>query len=122
MARPTGRRTRAQLDGGQAEEQAARFLAAQGLAILERNYRTRLGEIDLIARDGDTLVFVEVRRRENAHFGGAAGSIDWKKRRRLASAARHFLARLGTEPPCRFDVVALGEGRCAWLRAAFEAP
>lgn len=112
--------TPAQSAGGHAEDRAEAFLAGRGLAIVERNYRTRLGEIDLIARDGDTLVFVEVRRRENAHFGGAAGSIDWKKRRRLASAARHFLARLGAEPPCRFDVVALGDGPPLWLRGAFE--
>ena len=120
MSRVTGRRTRAQLDGGEAEERAASFLVRQGLAIVARNYRTRMGEIDLVAREGATLVFVEVRRRESEHFGGAAGSVDWKKRRRLVAAARHFLARLGSEPPCRFDVVALHQGECAWLRAAFD--
>lgn len=119
-SRATGRRTTRQVDGGAAEEQAARFLAARGLAIVGRNFRTRLGEIDLIARDGATLVFVEVRRRaSSASFGGAAGSIDARKRRRLEAAARLYLARLQAEPACRFDVVALQGGECTWLRDAF---
>lgn len=119
--RPSGRRTAAQSAGGAAEEAAARFLAAKGLQILARNYRTRLGEIDLVAREGASLVFVEVRLRSSARFGGAAASVDWRKRRRLESAARHFLARLGREPACRFDVVTCEEGGVTeWLRGAFE--
>ena len=74
------RRTAKQLAGDGAEEQAARHLAEHGLAIVARNYRTRLGEIDLVAREGETLVFVEVRQRASAHFGGAAASIDHRKR------------------------------------------
>lgn len=120
--RPTGRRTAAQSAGGEAEEAAARFLAAKGLRILARNYRTRFGEIDLVASEGASLVFVEVRLRSSARFGGAAASVDWRKRRRLESAARHFLARLGREPACRFDVVTCeAEGVTEWLRGAFEA-
>ncbi len=121
MARqPTGRRTSRQVEGGEAEERAAAFLAARGLAIVGRNFRTRLGEIDLIARDGATLVFVEVRRRRSsALYGGAAGSVDYRKRRRLEAAARLYLARLPTEPACRFDVVALQGEECTWLRNAF---
>lgn len=112
--------TRAQHDGAQAEERAARYLASRGLDILARNYRTRLGEIDLIARDGAVLVFVEVRRRANStRFGGAAGSIDARKRRRLEAAARHYLSRLREEPACRFDVVAMQGDECTWLRDAF---
>lgn len=114
-------KTAAQAIGGEAEEQAARFLARQGLEVIARNFRTRLGEIDLVARDGATLVFVEVRMRSGARFGGAAGSIDPRKRRRIEAAARQFLARLPSEPPCRFDVVALEGGAPRWLRAAFEA-
>jgi putative endonuclease len=122
MARaPTGRRTPAQLEGESAEDRAARFLDARGLAILARNYRTRFGEIDLVAREGATLVFVEVRRRRSsAAFGGAAASVDEPKRRRLQAAARHYLSRLGSEPPCRFDVVTLQGEELAWLRAAFD--
>jgi putative endonuclease len=105
--------------GAAAEGLAARFLAAHGLTIVQRNYRCRGGEIDLIVRDGETLVFVEVRLRRNRAFGTAAESITAAKRRRLRLAARHYLARLGREPPCRFDAVlldALATENIEWLR------
>ena len=114
-------RTARQLAGDAAEEHAASYLAERGLAIVARNYRTRMGEIDLVARDGATLVFVEVRKRSSAYFGGAAASVDGRKRARIAAAASLFLARLAHEPPCRFDVVTVEEGRVEWIRAAFEA-
>jgi len=117
----SARRTAKQVAGDGAEERAARHLAEHGLAIVARNYRTRLGEIDLVAREGGTLVFVEVRKRSSRGFGGAAASVDARKRARIESAARLFLARLAHEPPCRFDVVALEEGRVEWIRGAFEA-
>ena len=121
MAAASGRRTQRQEDGEQAEALAARFLASRGLAILERNFRTRLGEIDLVARDGATLVFVEVRRRRSsAAWGGAAASVDGLKRHRLEAAARAYLARYATEPACRFDVVAIQGEACTWLRDAFS--
>ena len=109
--------------GAEAEEQAARFLERQGLCILQRNYRTRQGEVDVIARDGATLVFVEVRARRSLAFGGAAASVDWSKQHRIAAAARHYLLRLGSEPPCRFDVIAWQgtHAEPAWIRGAFEA-
>jgi putative endonuclease len=105
--------------GAAAEGLAASFLVARGLVIIQRNYRCRGGEIDLIARDGETLVFVEVRLRRNRAFGTAAESITAAKRRRLRLAARHYLARLGREPPCRFDAVlldALATENIEWLR------
>ena len=105
--------------GAAAEALAARFLEARGVRIVERNYRCRAGEIDIIARDGATLVFVEVRLRRGSAFGGAAASITAAKRRRLALAARHYLGRLGREPPCRFDAIlldALEPERIEWLR------
>ena len=104
--------------GAAAETLAAEFLAKRGVEIIARNYRCRGGEIDLIARDRDMLVFVEVRLRSNAAFGGAAASITATKRRRLARAAGHYLAKLGREPPCRFDAIlldALDPGRIEWL-------
>jgi putative endonuclease len=108
------------VEGGEAEERAARFLADHGLAILHRNFRTRLGEVDLVARDGGTLVFVEVRRRlSSARWGGAAGSVGPLKQRRLVAAAHVYLSRLSSEPPCRFDVVALEGDECTWVRDAF---
>lgn len=105
-----------------AEEATARFLESKGLAIVARNYRTRFGEVDLVAREGATLVFVEVRRRTSRAFGGAAASVDARKQSRLVAAARHYLARLGSEPACRFDVVTWdgAAGPPAWIRAAFE--
>ena len=107
--------------GDAAEALAAQFLQAQGLRIVERNYRCRGGEIDLIATDGTTLVFVEVRLRSGTAFGGAAASITAAKRRRLAFAAKHYLGRLGREPPCRFDAILLDRlepDRVEWLRDA----
>ncbi|MBS0320873.1 MAG: YraN family protein [Proteobacteria bacterium] len=109
--------------GAAAEALAARFLEARGLAILRRNLRTRFGEIDLIARDGDTLVFVEVRLRRGRAFGGAAASITPAKRLRLVRSARSILARMRREPPCRFDAVlldALEDGRIDWQRNVIE--
>ncbi len=109
--------------GAEAEELAARFLASRGLVVVTRNYRTRFGEIDLVARDGATLVFVEVRARAWSAFGGAAASIDARKQNRIVAAARHFLMRLGKEPPCRFDVLTLQgpKGEPAWIRGAFDS-
>lgn len=113
--------TPAQAAGGAAEERAAEFLGRHGLSIVARNYRTKAGEIDLIAREGPTLVFVEVRMRSASRFGGALASITPRKRRRIVLAARQFLMRLDRVPPCRFDVVAVDCGDCEWLRGAFDA-
>ena len=117
----TGSPTPEQLAGSAAEESAARFLERNGLAIVARNYRTRFGEIDLIAREGETLVFVEVRLRANDRCGGGAESIGARKRARIEAAARQYLALIRREPPCRFDVVTLDHGTPVWLRGAFEA-
>jgi putative endonuclease len=113
--------TPAQAAGGAAEERAERLLAEHGLAIVTRNYRTRLGEIDLIARDGATLVFVEVRMRSDNRFGGAAASITARKRSRIVAAARQFLMGYTRAPACRFDVIALDGDQPEWIRGAFDA-
>ena len=108
--------------GAAAEALAARFLAQRGLTIVERNWRRRCGEIDLIARDGETLVFVEVRLRRGGDFGGAAASITAAKRARIVAAAGLYLARLPRTPPCRFDAIlldALDPARIEWLRDVF---
>jgi len=91
--------------GARAESLAAEFLVARGLAIVARNFRTRLGEIDVIARERETLVFVEVRKRQSDAYGGAAASITAAKRARLIATAQMYLATLRREPPCRFDAV-----------------
>jgi putative endonuclease len=116
----TGSVTPAQAAGGAAEDAAARFLTDRGLEIVGRNFRTRLGEIDLVARDGPVLVFIEVRMRSSAHFGGGAESVSPRKQARIVAASRQYLARLRQEPPCRFDVVTLDTGTPVWLRGAFE--
>ncbi|MEJ6021010.1 YraN family protein [Ramlibacter sp. PS4R-6] len=110
--------------GDAAEDRALAHLAANGLKLVARNYRTPHrggGEIDLVMRDGDTLVFVEVRQRASGRFGGAAASIGAVKQRRIVFAARHYLMRMPSPPPCRFDVVSVEAGRVDWLRAAFDA-
>ncbi len=104
------------------ERQAAAYLETKGLTILERNWRCPGGEIDLIARHGEVLVFVEVRARSSMTFGGALASIDHRKRRRIVNSAERYLQGLGCTPPCRFDVVAIGAGgQIEWLMAAFSA-
>jgi putative endonuclease len=110
--------------GARAEALAADYLCRQGLTLLERNFRTRRGEIDLVMRDGGVIVFVEVRLRTNAAFGGAAASITPTKQARLVAAAQVYLARLGRQPPCRFDAVlldALAPDRIAWERHILES-
>jgi putative endonuclease len=105
--------------GAKAEALAAEFLAARGMRIVERNFRRRCGELDLVAQDGDTLVFVEVRLRTRSDFGGAAASITAKKRARMTAAASLYLARLRSTPPCRFDAVlldAIDAARIEWLK------
>jgi len=106
-SRSTPRRTDARAidEGARAESLAAEFLVTRGLAIVERNFRTRMGEIDLIARDREMLVFVEVRKRRTDAYGGAAASITSAKQARLVAAAQFYLATLEREPPCRFDAV-----------------
>lgn len=109
--------------GREAEAIAAAWLTARGLVCLERNYHCRFGEIDLIMRDGSTLVFVEVRQRRSAAFGSAAASITAAKRRKLEAAARHYLSGRTRLPACRFDALLIeGEPpRIDWIRDAFSA-
>ncbi len=114
------RQTAAQAAGGRGEDAAVELLEGHGLRIVARNYRTRFGEIDLVARDGATLVFVEVRLRADGRFGGAAASVGAHKRSRLVSAARLYLSQTRSRLPCRFDVVAIEGGKPEWLRAAFS--
>lgn len=113
--------------GHDAEGLAERFLSRQGLTLVTRNYRCRRGEIDLVMRDTDTLVFVEVRRRTSRAFGGGLDSVDARKRARLVATAEHYLMmkRIGDERPCRFDVVAIDgpspHATIQWVRGAFDA-
>lgn len=118
-------RKRAAASGQAAEDIAARFLAYRGLKVVERNFRVRGGEIDLICEDGRTLVFVEVRLRGNNEFGGAAASITQRKQQRLILAARHWLSQHGdafANRDCRFDCIVMDapdEARIEWIKNAF---
>ena len=110
------------MKGGDAEQSAMLYLQRQGLVLVERNYRCRFGEIDLIMSEGKTLVFVEVRMRASDAFGGAAASITSAKQTKLLRAARHYLSRLENQPSCRFDAVLMTGVRnpnIEWIRNAF---
>ncbi|MEN3276469.1 MAG: putative endonuclease [Massilia sp.] len=110
-----------QAQGRDWEQVALRHLQRHGLALIELNFTCKGGEIDLVMRDGDTLVFVEVRQRADTRHGGAAASITPAKIRRLVRAAQVYLLRLTAPPPCRFDVVAIDGERLEWIRNAIEA-
>ena len=107
--------------GTRQEARARRHLEAQGLKLVAANVACRQGEVDLVMRDGGTLVFVEVRYRAGTGYGGAAASVDRRKQRRLVAAAGYYLSRHPTDLPCRFDVVAIGaDDRVQWIRHAFD--
>ncbi|WP_226665781.1 YraN family protein [Microbulbifer aggregans] len=93
--------------GSQMEDAAARYLRAAGLKIIERNFCSRFGEIDLIAKDREVLVFVEVRFRRNNRFGGAGVTVDRRKQSKLQATASNYLQYRNLDCPCRFDVVAI---------------
>ena len=107
--------------GAEAENLAAAYLQHAGLTLVARNYRCRFGEIDVVAREGKTLVFVEVRMRSRNRFGGAAASITAAKRAKLLRTARHYLAGIARPPACRFDALLINgtDNSIEWLKNAF---
>lgn len=121
MGAPTPRQTQGRI----AEDRALAFLQAQGLTLLERNYRCRHGEIDLVMEDGRGLVFVEVRYRSGTRHGGALESVDRRKQAKLLIAAASFLQERRLDRPSRFDVMALAPTHNGlavhWVRDAFQA-
>lgn len=114
-------RTARQLEGQAAEDRALHYLEQKGLTLVARNFRCKGGEIDLIMQDLDVLVFVEVRKRSDRRYGGAAASITVGKQARLVIAAQTFLQRYRTPPPCRFDVLAIDGDDMSWLKNAIDA-
>jgi putative endonuclease len=114
--------------GKEYEDRADRLLRSQGLEIITRNYRCKLGEIDLVCRDDNTLVFVEVRYRSNPRFASATASVTPAKARRLWATAQLYLQQRGLteQQPCRFDVLAFDDNRSAgedgiqWLKNAIS--
>lgn len=112
------------MKGAREEALALQFLESQGLSLVDRNVRARGGELDLVMRDRDALVIVEVRKRSHAGFGSAAESVDARKRARIVLAAQALLAQRPelARLPARFDVVALdADDRIEWIQAAFDA-
>lgn len=113
--------TERQKTGVAGEERALAYLQQQGLRLVDRNFRCKMGEIDLIMRQDAVLIFVEVRARANDRHGGAAASITPAKQRRLVRTAQFYLQRLRVLPACRFDVIAIDGDTLRWLRNVIEA-
>ncbi|MFZ6692080.1 YraN family protein [Undibacterium sp. SXout20W] len=113
----TGRRRR----GDEGELLALRYLEKAGLTLIQRNFLCKGGELDLIMRDGRSLVFVEVRVRASMQFGGAVSSITPAKQRKMQHAAQVFLLQLKQQPACRFDVIAIEAGTIHWLQNVIVA-
>jgi len=113
--------------GDIAEQLAANFLAEQGLIFVESNVHSRQGEIDLVMKEKDTFVFIEVKYRKNKHFGGAIAAIPYKKQQKIIKTAAFYLQQHGLKEyntSCRFDVVAidgeLNHPEITWLKNAFD--
>lgn len=113
--------------GRDGEAVARAALRQRGYAILEERYRTPFGEIDVIARDGDTLVFIEVKARRDDHYGGGAAAVTARKQRTIVRVAQAYLSRTRLHHlPCRFDVVVVewpadAAPRAQVIRSAFDA-
>lgn len=107
--------------GGWFEETACRYLTENGLEILKRNFRVRQGEIDIVARDGKTLVFVEVKYRKDAAAGLPQEAVSVRKQKQISKVAVFYLsfAGLSIDTPCRFDVVAICGEEISWIKNAF---
>jgi len=111
--------------GEKGEGVAVQFLKTQGYKIITQNYKTRIGEIDIIAREGDTLVFVEVKTRESIAYGKPFEAVDYFKKRKIVNVAMLYLKKMKEIPPCRFDVISIcyeqGKPDCELIKDAFEA-
>ena len=110
--------------GEKGEGLAVRFLRKKVYRIIRRNYKTRIGEIDIIAGDKDTLVFIEVKTRESLHYGRPFEAVDRRKRKKIANVAMQYLKSLSETPPCRFDIVSVrfdkGRPELELIKDAFE--
>lgn len=120
MPKPKASRTPQQIRGDEAEALTLAYLQKNGLTQITRNFHCRAGEIDLIMQEGGTLVFVEVRQRQNRRYGGAAASVTPAKQAKLISTAQFFLQRYDRLPPCRFDVVAIEGEEIHWFKNVIQ--
>ncbi|MDW8103809.1 MAG: YraN family protein [Armatimonadota bacterium] len=107
----------------QGEDLAAQFLSRQGCVVLQRNWRCPFGEVDIIAQEGDTLLFVEVKARRRVEYALPREAVDLRKQERLRQCAEMYLNLFCPDAPCRFDVIEVwwqsGKARLHWLREAF---
>ena len=106
--------------GLRGEEIACDYLRSHGYEIVERNWSSVFGEVDIIARDGDTLVFVEVKTRVSAGFGGPEGALTLRKRKRIIATARAYLSKVRSDLSVRFDLVAIQGGKITLYQDAFQ--
>ncbi len=119
--------SKAQQKGQIAEDVACKHLQQRGLKLIDRNYRCRVGEIDLIMQDADSLVFVEVRYRQNSGFGNGAESVTFNKQNKLIKTAYYYLQqrKINSNINCRFDVVSITSqeqiAAVDWIKNAFSA-
>ena len=112
---------KAYLDGILGEDKACKFLKKQGFEILKRNFHSKFGEIDIIARDGDYLVFCEVKYRADDRKGTPAEAVDYAKQRVISKSALYYMTVNGIdEIPCRFDVVSIEDDRIILYQNAFD--
>jgi len=107
--------------GQEKEQQACAYLTNQGLELINQNYQCKVGEIDLIMRDKETLVFVEVRFRNQANYGDGLESVTRNKQRKIIRTAQYYLLtnKQYQDDPCRFDVVAIAPQKIDWIKDAF---
>ena len=116
--------SRKTIDGGYYEDLAASWLQQQGLVLLARNYRARCGEIDLVMRHGEYIVFVEVKYRRRSDYGGPLEQLRARQRARIIRTAGHYLQSRRSSAPCRFDMVAISgtnPWHYEWIEHAFDA-
>ncbi len=114
-------RTSKQQSGTDAEQQALDFLLKRKLKLIDRNYRCRLGELDLIMQHAETVVIVEVRYRQSERFGGALESITPRKQSRIIAATQYYLSQHNINPVIRFDVIAINARHdINWIKNAFQ--
>lgn len=109
------------ISGKRAEDKASDYLINKGLVLIARNFRCKVGELDLIMKDGETLVIVEVRYRKSDEYGSALESVTATKQAKIIAATHYYLSNSNTDRPVRFDVVAIsGPGKINWIKNAFQ--
>jgi len=113
--------TTKQIQGASQEQRACEYLESEGMSLIAQNFSCRMGEIDLIMQDNNSLVFVEVRYRANKKFGGAAASVTRSKQRKIIKASQFYQQRYAPKSNMRFDVIAIeGDNHIQWFPSAFD--